>query len=97
MKLKNTSKKRIRKSLFYLIIIYIIFSITFYYSLKNSTKIDNTKFINFLLEGGNSHLLTDHKIIDIMNTSTKFLFNIDIKNPSSILDKGILKESSIND
>ena len=43
MKLKNTSKKRIRKSLFYLIIIYIIFSITFYYSLKNSTKIDNTK------------------------------------------------------
>ncbi|UKI26827.1 MAG: hypothetical protein L6V91_08900 [Bacilli bacterium] len=25
-----------------------------------------------------------------MNTSTKFLFNIDIKNPSSILDKGIL-------
>lgn len=90
MKLKNTSKKRIRKSLFYLIIIYIIFSITFYYSLKNSTKIDNTKFINFLLEGGNSHLLTDHKIIDIMNTSTKFLFNIDIKNPSSILDKGIL-------
>ena len=53
-------------------------------------KIDNTKFINFLLEGGNSHLLTDHKIIDIMNTSTKFLFNIDIKNPSSILDKGIL-------
>lgn len=90
MKLKNTGKKRIRKTFFYLIIIYIIFSITFYYSLKNSTKIDNTKFINFLLNGGNSHMISDYKVIDIVNKSTDFLFNIDITNPSSILDKGIL-------
>ena len=90
MKLKNTGKRRIRKSIFYIFIIYLIFSITFYYSLRNSTSINNTKFINFLLSGGNSHMLSDYKLIDIVNTSTNFLFNIDIKNPSSILDKGIL-------
>ena len=90
MKLKNNSKRIIRKSFFYLVIIYSIFSITFYYSLKNSTKINNTKFINFLLGGGNSHLLEDYKLVNIINTSTDFLFNIDLKNPSSILDQGVL-------
>lgn len=90
MKLKNNSKRIIKKSFFYLVIIYSIFSITFYYSLKNSTKINNTKFINFLLGGGNSHLLEDYKLVNIVNTSTDFLFNIDLKNPSSILDQGVL-------
>ena len=90
MKLKNTNKKKINKSFVYIIIIYIVFSITFYYSLKNSSEINNTKFINFLLKGGNSHLIEDYKLLDIVNTSTKFLFNIDVKNPKSILDSGIL-------
>lgn len=90
MKLKKTGKKKIKKTFFYFIMIYIVFSITFYYSLKNSNKIDNTKFINFLLEGGSSSTLTNYKLIDIVDYSTNLLFNIDIKNPSSILDKGIL-------
>ena len=86
MKLKDTTKKKIRKSFIYIIFVYMFFSITFYFSLKNSSEINNTKFINFLLKGGNSHLIGDYKLIDIVNTSTKFLFNIDIKNPTSILD-----------
>lgn len=90
MKLKDTTKKGIRKSLLYVVFIYIIFSITFYYSLKNSSEINNTKFINFLLKGGNSHLIEDYKLLNLVNSSTKFLFNIDIKNPTSILDNGIL-------
>lgn len=90
MKLKTTTKKKIRKSFIYIVLIYIVFSITFYFSLKNSSEINNTKFINFLLKGGNSHLISDYKLIDIVNSSTKFLFNIDIKNPTSILDNGIL-------
>lgn len=90
MKLKGNTKKKIRKSFIYVIFIYIVFSITFYYSLKNSNEINNTKFINFLLRGGNSHLIEDYKIINLVNYSTKFLFNIDIKNPTSILDNGIL-------
>jgi len=90
MKLKGTTKKRIRKSLIYVVLIYIVFSITFYYSLRNSSEISNAKFINFLLKGGNSHLIGDYKLVNIVNSSTKFLFNIDIKNPTSILDSGIL-------
>lgn len=90
MKLKDTTKKRLRKSFFYVVFIYIIFSITFYYSLKNSSEINNTKFINFLLKGGNSHLIEDYKLVNIINSSTKFLFNIDIKNPTSILDGSVL-------
>ena len=72
-----------------MVIIYVIFSITFYYSLNNSKKINNIKFIKFLLGGGNSHMMTDYKMINIVNSSTNFLFNIDISNPKSILDSGI--------
>lgn len=90
MKLKKISKRKISKTLFYMVIIYAIFSITFYYSLNNSKRVNNTKFIDFLLKGGNSSMISDYKVIDIVNTSTNFLFNIDIKNPSTILDSGIL-------
>lgn len=90
MKLKGNPKRKFRKLLIYVIFIYFIFSITFYYSLRNSSEISNSKFINFLLRGGNSHLIEDYKLINFVNSSTKFLFNIDIKNPTSILDNGIL-------
>lgn len=97
MKLKGPSKKKVFKSIIYIVIIYLVFSITFYYSLRNSNNINNTKFINFLLEGGNSHLLSDYKLVDIVNSSTNYLFNIDFKNPSTILNTSILggKESNI--
>ena len=75
----------------YIVFIYLVFSITFYYSLKNSNNINNTKFINFLIEGGNSHLLSDYKLIDIVNSSTNYLFNIDFKNPSTILNTSFLR------
>lgn len=94
MKLKGSSKKRVFKSIICLVIVYLLFSITFYYSLRNSNNVNNTKFINFLLEGGNSHLLEKHKLIDIVNSSTNYLFNIDFKNPSTILNLGIFKEKS---
>ena len=90
MKLKNTSKKIIRKSFIYMTMIYIIFAFTFYYSLKNSSEVNNTKFINFLLEGGNSHMMGNYKITNIVNSSVKFLLNIDLKNPSTILNNGVL-------
>ena len=92
MKLKPSKKKYgkfIRKNILYMVIIYVIFSITFYYSLNNSKKINNIKFIKFLLGGGNSHMMTDYKMLNIVNSSTNFLFNIDISNPKSILDSGI--------
>lgn len=94
MKLKGPSKKKVIKSFIYIVIIYIVFSITFYYSLRNSNNINNTKFINFLLGGGNSHLIGDYKLVDIVNYSTKYLFSIDFKNPSTILNTGVFKEKT---
>lgn len=98
MKLKNNSKKKFifSKTFIYMIIIYIFFTITFYYSMNNSREINNTKFINFLLKGGNSNMITDYKLLDIVNSSTDYLFNIDIKNPSTFLDNGILKKYNKN-
>ena len=96
MKLKSPSKKIVFKSFMYIIIIYVVFSITFYFSLRNNNNINNTKFINFLLGGGNSHLLSDYELINIVNTSTNYLFNIDLKNPSTLLNRGILKTGNDN-
>lgn len=96
MKLKGPSKKKVFKTLFYIILVYLVFSVTFYYSLKNSNNINNTKFINFLLDGGNSHMIVDYKLLDIVNDSTNLFLKIDFKNPSSILDKGILKSKKDN-
>ena len=93
MKLKKPIKKRIKKTFIYIVIIYLIFSITFYYSLKNNSAINNTEFINFLLKGGNSHLIGDYKLVNIVNKSTKFLFNIDLTSPTSILDTSIVSSN----
>lgn len=100
MKLKKIIKRKISLSFIYIIIIYVIFSITFYYSLKNSNEINNSKFINFILKGGNSHLIGDYKLIDIVSSSTKFLFNIDFTKPTTIIDSSITslnKEYEYND
>lgn len=93
MKLKSSKKNKkkiFRKSIIYIILIYVVFSITFYYSLSNSNNVNNTKFINFLLSGGNSYMMTNYKIIDVVDYSTNLLFNIDISNPQTILNRGIL-------
>ena len=100
MKLKNTSKKVIKKSFIYIIFIYIIFAITFYYSMKNNSKDNNKKFINFMLDGGNSNILKKDNLINMIGSSTNFLFNINFKKPESILDKSITvedKEEEYND
>lgn len=89
MKLKGIVRKKIRKSFIYIVMVYVLFSVTFYYSLKNSNEINNTKFVNFLLKGGNSHLVGDYKLVNMVNASTKFLFHIDLKKPTSILDSSI--------
>lgn len=92
MKLKSSKgiKRFFRRGIVFVIFVYLVFSVTFYYSLSNSKVISNTKFIKFLLSGGNSHMISDYKVLDIVNYGTDFLFNIDISNPKSILNSGFL-------
>ncbi len=93
MKLKSSRRgirRFFRRGIVFAIFVYFVFAITFYYSLSNSKRVSNTKFIKFLLSGGNSYMISDYKILDIVNYGSDFLFNIDISNPRSILDSGFL-------
>ena len=89
MKLKGTYKKHIRRSIFYMIIMYLVFSLTLYYSLRNNGDRNNKLFINFLLDGGN---ISDTKadITLVVNRTIKVLTRVDINNPTSILDTSFL-------
>ena len=91
MKLKKkTSKKRKIKYIFLIIFIYLIFSYTFYNSFKNNKDISNEKFINFLLNNGNSNFTNEYKIPNIINKTMSYLLKIDFTNPQSLFNESIL-------
>ena len=97
MNLKNPKPKfRKIKIIFNLLIIYVSFSYTFYYSLKNTKKISNEEFINILVRTGNANILNKYKLPNLVNTTMKLLLNIDFTKPTTILDSSILKYGNIN-
>lgn len=94
MNLKGTKKKKkfTKLKLFiYLSMIYLAFSYTFYYSLKGNTTITNEEFINLLVSTGNANILNKYKTTNLVNSTMKFLINIDFTNPKSLLNTSILK------
>ncbi len=94
MNLKNPKKKKKFtkiKILFYVTLIYVGFAYTFYYSLKTSKTISNEEFINLLVSTGNANILSKSKTTNLVNATMKFLFQIDFRNPSTILNSSILK------
>lgn len=94
MNLKSPKKKKRFtkiKICFYLSLIYIGFSYTFYYSLKGSKVISNEEFINLLVATGNANILSKNKTTNIVNATMKFIFQIDFRKPSTILNSSILK------
>ena len=97
MKLKSKKKKGFFrfKHLVYLTIIYFSFAYTFYYMIKDNKTISNEEFINILVSSGNANILSKYKFTNVVNTTMKVLFNIDFRNPPSILNSSILKFSDI--
>ncbi|MCI7241817.1 MAG: stage II sporulation protein P [Bacilli bacterium] len=91
--IKKTSKFKI---IFYLIIVYLSFAYTFYYSIKSSNTITNKEFINLILSKGNANINNDYSLINIVNDTVNFLFNIDFKSPSTILNKELLASGKKN-
>ena len=94
MNLKSTKKKKKFlkiKLAFYIGLIYIGFSYTFYYSLKANPTVSNEEFINLLVSTGNANILNKYKTTNIVNATMKFLLNIDFTKPTSILNSSILK------
>lgn len=91
LKSKKKKKKLKLKYLIYMTIIYLVFSYTFYYMIKDNNTISNEEFINILVTSGNANILTKYKTTNLVNNTMKFLLNIDFTNPTSILNTSILK------
>ena len=96
MNLKGKKKTSKFKIIFYLIIVYLSFAYTFYYSIKSSNTITNKEFINLILSKGNANINNDYSLINIVNDTVNFLFNIDFKSPSTILNKELLASGKKN-
>ena len=96
MNLKAKKKTSKFKIIFYLIIVYLSFAYTFYYSIKSSNTITNKEFINLILSKGNANINNDYSLINIVNDTVNFLFNIDFKSPSTILNKELLSSGKKN-
>ncbi len=92
-KMHIRKKKKIfrLKPLIYVMIIYLTFAYTFYFSLKSSKMVTNESFINLLLKNGNANFLYEYDIANMVNSTVDYLLNINFKQPSSILNNSILQ------
>lgn len=88
----NKKKKRFGKvkMLFYVMVIYVSFAYTFYYSLSSNKIISNEEFINLLVSTGNANILGEYKITNVINKTMSFIFSIDFKEPVSLFNGSIL-------
>ena len=88
MKLKK--RKKGYKLIILIIITYLIFSYTFYYSFKNNRKLMNESFINFILSNENIDVTNEYKLPMIINGTLKYLLKIDITKPASLFNTRII-------
>ena len=90
MKLKKISKKAKFKSSILIIIIYLVFSYTFYYSFKNISISSNEAFIKFILNNGTIKFNNNYKLPKIVNKTMHLLLKIDITKPVTLLNENII-------
>lgn len=84
-KFKAKKKLKIFKLLFILIIIYIIFQLTFNFLFDLKLKNNNKDFIIALLNDSNHHLLYKERKNNYLDKFIKFITNVDINKPTTIL------------
>ena len=97
MQLKKKKKRFRFKYLIYMMFVYLAFSYTFYYMVKDNNKISNEEFINMLVSSGNANILSQYKTTNLVNNTMKFILNIDLTNPVSILNTSILKYGKVKE
>ena len=90
MKLKKISKRKKIKFIFLVIIVYLVFAYTFYYSFRNNKKITNEEFIKFLINNGNSNIYTEERLPKIINKTLKYVLKIDLTKPDSVFNQSII-------
>ena len=100
MNLKNSKRKRRLKLKYflYLFIIYLSFAYTFYSSMQNNKKINNSEFVNYLISGGSIDKLDEINLVNVVNKTMNVFLNIDFSKPISLLNMSILgqKKEEIN-
>lgn len=94
MKLKKIPKKKKIKSLILILIMYLSFAYTFYYSFKNNSHIINEEFINYLLDSGNANIKSNNKFPQVINKTINFLLKIDLTNPATLFNENIIGYTS---
>ena len=80
MKLKKIPRRKKFKAIFIIILIYVVFAYTFYYSFKNNRSITNEAFVNYLLNNGNANIHEEYKIPKVINSTLSYILKIDINN-----------------
>ena len=76
--------------MFLILIIYLVFAYTFYYSFKNTSSTTNQEFINYLLNNGNANLHNDYKLPMVLNKTINYLLKIDIVHPETLFKENII-------
>lgn len=93
MNIKKSKKNKWKiRYIIYLLIIYLTFSFTFYFLFRDNKSKNNEKLVNFLLSGGNVHLLSEYKVSNIVNETMKYFFRIDFTNPTSFLNYSLFQK-----
>ncbi len=97
IKLKNNSKKiksiKISKFLFLILLVFISSVFTIKYLIKNNINITEEEYVNYLL----SESYNKNNSNFIIKQSIKLLTNIDLKNPSTMLDSKIKNSKENNE
>ena len=97
MKLKKMSKRKKFKYIFLLLLVYLVFGYTIYYSFRNSSRVTNEEFIKFILNNGNIYDLEDKGIYKLLNKSLGFLLKIDITKPYTLFNENIIGYEVVKD
>ena len=90
MKLKKIPRRKKIKFIFIIILIYVVFAYTFYYSFKNNQSITNKAFVNYLLNNGNAFIYEEYKIPKVINSTLGYILKIDITKPDSLFNENII-------
>ena len=90
MKLKKIPKRKKIKGIILIIVVYLSFAYTFYYSFKSNPRIMNEGFINYLLDSGNTLMVNNYKLPKIINKTINFLLKIDITKPDTLFNNTII-------
>lgn len=97
MKLKNNNKKKKKiikyKYLLYIIIIYLSLTTSYYLNMKYNKIITNRDIIETLLNDGSLSTLNNIKTTKVVGKTMNLIFNIDIKNPHTILNNTIINNN----